>query len=346
MRTARAAALIQAAIAAHAFPCAVIEGGRRSGPQWRQAFGRLAYPPDAPATTDRTIFDLASITKPIATTTLVMRAVAAGRLSIDGRVAEFLKDWRGRDRESVTIRDLLEHASGLTSYLPFFRDHRGRQEFERAICTLPLECAPRTQSIYSDLGFMLLGFILEDVTRRSLAEQFEEVAREIDLEDLRFNPPREWCDRTAPTELDLWRGRLLQGEVHDENAWALGGAAGHTGLFGSAIAVGAFARAMLGTLQGVGTLAKPATLAAFIQRSDVPGSARALGWEIASPSASYGTRVSTRAIGHTGFTGTSLLIDPEQDLYVVFLTNRVHPARDNDAIRAVRPRVHDEIMDA
>jgi CubicO group peptidase (beta-lactamase class C family) len=275
-----------------------------------------------------------------------MRAVDAGRLSIDGRVADLLKDWRGRDRASVSIRDLLEHASGLTTYLPFFRDHRGRQEFERAICTLPLEYAPRTQSIYSDLGFMLLGFILEDVNGRSLAEQFEGVAREIDLEDLRFTPPREWRDRTAPTELDLWRGRLLQGEVHDENAWTLGGAAGHTGLFGSAIAVGAFARAMLANLNGLGTLAKPATLAAFIQRSDVPGSSRALGWEIASRSASYGTRVSTRAIGHTGFTGTSLVVDPEQDLYVVFLTNRVHPARDNNAIRAVRPRVHDEIVGA
>jgi CubicO group peptidase (beta-lactamase class C family) len=312
----------------------------------RQAFGHLTYLPEAPVATDETNFDLASLTKPIATTTLVMRAVDAARLSIDGRVAELLEGWRGRDRESVTIRDLLEHASGLTTYLPFFRDHRGRQEFERAICTLPLEYAPRAQAIYSDLAFMLLGFILEDVNGRPLAEQFEEIAREIDLEDLRYNPPREWRDRTAPTELDLWRGRLLQGEVHDENAWALGGAAGHTGLFGSAIAVGSFARAMLASLHGSGMLAKRATLAAFMQRSDVPGSSRALGWEIASGSASYGTRMSTRAIGHTGFTGTSLLIDPEQDLYVVFLTNRVHPARDNDAIRAVRPLVHDEIVGA
>jgi serine-type D-Ala-D-Ala carboxypeptidase len=276
----------------------------------------------------------------------VLRAVDAGRLPTDGRVAEYLNDWRGSDREAVTVRDLLEHASGLTTYLPFFRDHRGRQEFERAICTLPLEYPPRTQSIYSDLGFMLLGFILEDVNGRPLEEQFEEVAREIGVEDLRFNPPREWRHRAAPTELDLWRGRLLQAEVHDENAWALGGAAGHTGLFGSAIAVGAFARTMLANLHNSATLAKVATLAAFMRESDVPGSSRALGWEIASRSASYGTRMSTRAIGHTGFTGTSVSIDPEQDLYVVFLTNRVHPARDNNAIRAIRPRVHDEIVNA
>lgn len=275
-----------------------------------------------------------------------MRMVDAGRLTLDSRVAEYLSEWRGRDREAVTIRDLLEHASGLTAYLPFFRDHHGRQEFERAICTLPLEYAPRSRSIYSDLGFMLLGFILEDVNGRPLAAQFEDVALEIDTEDLRFNPPREWHDRTAPTELDLWRGRLLQGEVHDENAWALGGAAGHTGLFGSAIAAGAFARAVLATLYGSALLANSSTLAAFMVGSDVPGSSRALGWEIACANASCGTRMSSRAIGHTGFTGTSLWIDPEQDLYVVFLTNRVHPVRDNNAIRGVRPRVHDAIVDA
>jgi CubicO group peptidase (beta-lactamase class C family) len=274
-----------------------------------------------------------------------MRTVDAGRLTLDSRVAEYLSEWHGRDREAVTIQDLLEHASGLTAYLPFFRDHRGRHEFERAICTLPLEYAPRSRSIYSDLGFILLGFILEDLNGRPLAAQFEDVARQIDTEDLRFNPPREWRDRTAPTELDLWRGRLLQGEVHDENAWALGGAGGHTGLFGSAIAAGAFARAVLATVYGSPVLANSSTLEQFIVGSDVPGSSRALGWEIASANASCGTRMSNRAIGHTGFTGTSLWIDPEQDLYVVFLTNRVHPVRDNNAIRALRPRVHDAIVD-
>jgi len=338
----RAEALVNSAISNHAFPAAVVEVGRRDRVLWLQAFGRLTYQADAPATKTDTIFDLASLTKVIATTTLVMRAVDAGALSVDDRVAERLPDWRGSDREHVTVRDLLEHASGLTAYLPFFRDHRGRQEFERTICTLPLEYAPRTQSIYSDLGFMLLGFILEDVNGAPLADQFSALMGSLDVA---YNPPREWRERTAPTELDLWRGRLLQGEVHDENTWALGGAAGHAGLFGTASAVGTFARMMLSGLSGRAGLAEPATIVSFATRTTVPASSRALGWDTMLPTSSCGSRLSSRAIGHTGFTGTSLWIDPDQDLYIVLLTNRVHPARDNDALQRIRPALHDAIVD-
>jgi CubicO group peptidase (beta-lactamase class C family) len=271
----------------------------------------------------------------------------------------------------VTVADLLEHASGLTAFLPFFRDHHGRADFERAICTLPLEYAPRTQSIYSDLGFMLLAFILEDVNRAPFAALFDEFrlttfakatvvekaettemvggklaslsdscSFRLQAEDLLFNPPKELRARCAPTELDLWRGRLLQGEVHDENTWELGGAAGHAGLFGTAAGVGAFARLVLN-----GSLAKPETFERFVRKSSVPGSSRALGWDTMLPTSSCGTRLSPRAIGHTGFTGTSLWIDPAQDLYVALLTNRVHPARDNNAIQPVRRAVHDAVVD-
>jgi len=341
--------LIERAIASHAFPAATIEAGRAGEVLWRVAFGRLTYAEDAPATTVETIFDLASLTKVIATATLTMHALEAGTLRLEDRVADLLPHWRGDDRAAVTIRDLLEHASGLTAYLPFFRDHHGRAEFERAICTMPLEYAPRTQSIYSDLGFILLGFILEDVNKAGLAELFDRIVR-LKAEatggaaddPLRFNPPREWRERTAPTELDLWRGRLLQGEVHDENTWALGGAAGHAGLFGTAPAVGAFARNILSTLRDVNR----GTLARFIQKSTVPGSSRALAWDTMLPTSSCGTRLSPRAIGHTGFTGTSLWIDPELDLYVVLLTNRVHPSRDNNQIQPVRRQVHDALVKA
>ena len=261
-----------------------------------------------------------------------MQAVEAGALALDDRAGDRLPAWRGADRDSVTIADLLEHASGLTAYLPFFRDHHGRTDFERAICTLPLEYAPRTQSIYSDLGFILLGFILDDLGLKLSADS------------LTFNPPRSWKDRTAPTELDLWRGRLLQGEVHDENAWALGGIAGHAGMFGTASAVGSFARQVLNGLRGETTLARPATFARFVTKSTVPRSSRALGWDTMLPTSSCGTRFTARAIGHTGFTGTSLWIDPELDLYVVLLTNRVHPSRDNTAIQPIRRALHDAIV--
>lgn len=182
---------------------------------WSGAFGRFTYLDDAPAVTAATVYDLASLTKVIGTTSRAMQAIEAGALSLDARAADHLPAWRGTDREAVTIADLLEHASGLTAYLPFFRDHRGRAEFERAICTLPLEYTPRTRAIYSDLGFILLGFILEDV-----GFGLDAGARGDGQagNPITFNPARNWKDRTAPTELDLWRGRLIQGEVHDENA--------------------------------------------------------------------------------------------------------------------------------
>ena len=345
--------LVDQAIADHAFPAAVIETGTTAGTTSRKAFGRLTYSEDSPQTREDTIFDLASLTKVIATTTIAMRAIDDGRLALDERVAARLPHWRGSDREDVTIADLLEHASGLTAYLPFFRDHHGRVEFERAICTMALEYAPRTQSIYSDLGFILLGFILEDAWSAPLAKVFDGVLGTAGLQGrLFFNPPRELRDRCAPTELDLWRGRLLQGEVHDENCWALGGVAGHAGVFATAEAVGMFAREILRPLVGDddpggpydSTLAKRGTIARFVQKSTVPGSSRALGWDTMRPTSSCGTRMSPRAIGHTGFTGTSLWIDPELDLYVVMLTNRVHPSRDNHLIQAVRRAVHDEIV--
>jgi CubicO group peptidase (beta-lactamase class C family) len=337
-----AARIIERAVADRAFPAAVVETGTTERVVWRQAFGTLTYERDSPPAREDTTFDLASLTKVVATTTIAMRAVDEGRIGLDERVADRLPDWRGADRERVTIADLLEHASGLTAYLPFFRDHRGRPEFERAICTMPLEYAPRTQSVYSDLGFILLAFILEDAYAQPFASVFDAVPgnpRACAVDDVLFNPPRERRDRCAPTELDLWRGRLLQGEVHDENCYALGGSAGHAGLFGTAEGVGSFARVMLNQF-GSGTLER------FVRKSAVPGSSRALGWDTMLPTSSCGTSMSPRAIGHTGFTGTSLWIDPERDLYVVLLTNRVHPSRENNQIQAVRRAFHDAVAGA
>lgn len=335
--------VVERGIERRAFPSAVVEVGRGSGAIWREAFGRLTYAHDAPVTTADTIYDLASLTKVIATTTSAMEALEAGAFALHDRVSGYLPEWRGDDRSGVTIADLLEHASGLTAYLPFFRDHSGRTEFQRSICTLPLEYAPRTQSIYSDLGFILLAFILEDrgfpIDRISRLK-----ARATGVSLPSFGVDSNDRVRCAPTELDLWRGRLLQGEVHDENAWVLGGVAGHAGMFGSAASVGAFAREVLGGLAGETTFARPETFARFVQKSTVPGSSRALGWDTMLPTSSCGTRLSPRAVGHTGFTGTSLWIDPELDLYVVFLTNRVHPQRDNNAIHAVRRGLHDAVV--
>jgi CubicO group peptidase (beta-lactamase class C family) len=336
--------LLRDGVAARAFPSAIVEVGRQHEVLWQEAFGRVTYDADAPVADTDTLFDLASLTKVIATATLTMRLIDRGALSLSDRVGRWLSGWRGDDRSDVTIRDLLAHASGLTAYLPFFRDYLGRAEFERAICTLPLEYPPRTQSIYSDLGFMLLGFIIEDAGRGALAAQFDPITKLLDPHPVRFTLPRTARARTAPTEVDSWRGRLLQGEVHDENAHALGGVAGHAGLFGSAGGVGRFAQLVLRTLAGAPILAQPQTMQAFVKRTDTPGSSRALAWDTMLPTSSCGKLMSPRAIGHTGFTGTSLWIDPGNDVYVVLLTNRVHPSRDNDAILRIRPAFHDAVM--
>jgi serine-type D-Ala-D-Ala carboxypeptidase len=353
----RASAILLEGIRDGAFPAAATEVGRAEGTSWRRAFGSLTYAADSTQTSHETIFDLASLTKVIATTTLAMRAIDDGLLALDDQVMSHVADWRGADRADVTIGDLLAHASGLPAYLPFFRDYTGRTEFQPAICQTPLEYAPRSQSIYSDLGFMLLGFILEDLRRNTragvgrfdplatLTGQFRRIAAFITIEPLAYTPPRTWRPRTAPTEHDDWRGRTLQGEVHDENAWALGGAAGHAGLFGTAGAVGAFAQSVLRTIAGDRVLASPQTFRDFIRRTPIPGSSRALGWDTMLPTSSCGTRMSSTAIGHTGFTGTSLWIDWERDIYVVLLTNRVHPTRESNRLRAIRPAFHDAVME-
>ena len=339
-----------------AFPAVSAEVGTRDGVRWRTGLGRLTYHPGALETDPDTIFDLASLTKVIATTTLVMRAIDDGLLRLEDRVADWIDEWRGRDREHVTLHDLLAHCAGLTAYLPFFRDYTGRAEFQQAISSLPLEYEPRSKSLYSDLGFILLAFIVEDARARKasgigafdpavgFAAQFRKIASLVSNQPLAFHPPREWRARIAPTEHDAWRGRTLVGEVHDENAWALGGAAGHAGLFGTAGAVGAVARAVLHTLHGQPILAKTETMQLFAKRTAIPGSSRALGWDTMLPTSSCGTLMSPTAIGHTGFTGTSLWIDWERDLYVVLLTNRVHPTRENQLISEIRPRFHDAVM--
>ena len=342
MPPARVRQLLDAGVAEGAYPAAVLEVGREAGVSWRHATGRLTYEPDAAAASEETVFDLASLTKVIVTTTLAMRLEERRAVRLSDPVSAWVPAWHGRDRAHVRVRDLLEHCSGLTAWMPFYREQRGRADMAEAICALPLEYRPWTQAIYSDLGFMLLGFILEAAGGARLDQQFASVSSGLALH---FGSREEWRARTAPTEMDPWRGRMLRGEVHDENAWALGGVAGHAGLFGTAPAVGAFSRRVLATCRADTALARRETLARFTTRSTVPRSSRAAGWDTMLPTSSCGTRLSTRAVGHTGFTGTSLWIDPDRDLYIVLLTNRVHPTRDNAQLAALRPRIHDAVAE-
>ncbi|MCL4845970.1 MAG: beta-lactamase family protein [Acidobacteria bacterium] len=342
-------ALLVDAVGNNVCPAAAAEVGTSSGPVWQGAAGWLDDTAQRPASVDSG-FDLASLTKVIVTTTLAMRQVDAGCVTLETRIGDRLSTWEGGDRAHVTVGDLLAHASGLSAYLPFYRDHVGRREFEAAICRLPLEYVPRSRSIYSDLGFILLGFVLEDLAGSRLDEQFAGVCVALGFGGLLFRPAAADRERIAPTGVDPWRGRCLRGEVHDGNAWALGGAAGHAGLFGSARAVGTFARRVLADARGATPrgerLASAAVLERFLRRTDVPGSSRALGWDTMLPTSSCGPKMHVTAIGHTGFTGTSLWIDIEADAYFVLLTNRVHPDPANEAILTLRPTFHSMAIDA
>lgn len=339
-------AILERAVRDGAFPGAVAEVGTATQVSWSGAVGRLRYDTDAAPAASDTIYDLASLTKVLSTTTLLMQLVERGALSLDDPVAAHVEAWTGDDRRTVTVRDLLAHCGGLAAWQPLFHTLSGRAAFEPAICASPLAYPPRSRSVYSDLGFMLLGFILAHEI--PLAARFDTLLTQVGgAPEIQFNPPAIWRSRIAPTEADPWRGRTLVGEVHDENAFVLGGVAGHAGLFGTASAVGTLARHLLQVLDGrAGAVRRDTVLEFSARRPDIPGSSRALGWDTALPTSSCGGRMSARAFGHAGFTGTSLWIDPERGVYVVLLTNRVHPTRANELIKDVRPRFHDAVMDA
>jgi len=346
--------VLASAIDDRVFPAATVEVGAGGGPLWTDALGTLTFDGGRPAALD-TPFDLASLAKPLATATLTMRLVEATRLSLDDRVADRFPEWRGADREPVTIRDLLEHASGLAARL-LDAPPSGRREFEHDICTMPLEYPPRSRSVYSDLGFILLGFLIADRGGAPLAQQFDRAIVRLKPDTtnsgealLTYGLPPEARARTAPTrpmDDDPRRGRLLAGEVHDNYAAALGGAAGHAGLFGTSSGVGAFARIVLRAARGDTRTPSPFTperMKLFTTRSAVPGSSRALGWDTMLPTSSCGTRMSASAFGHVGFTGTSLWIDPARDRYFVLLTNRACGGGTLDAMRDVRRAFHDAL---
>jgi len=395
--------VIDEAIRGRVFPAATVEVGTSAGATWRHAAGTLTFDPDAAPAEISTPFDLASLTKVISTTTIVMDLVAAGRLRLDERLADSFAEWRGADRASVTVRDVLEHAAGLPARL-VVAPPESRREFEHEICAIPLEYAPRTRSIYSDLGFILLGFLAADRGAAPLAEQFDAVMARLSragpqdrppddafaqcLRDLAFGlrdpegprrrgdtektvgnlrvsvPPwrsspglagradfhhglpdaRRRAAPTRPMDDDARRGRMLMGDVHDNYAAALGGAAGHAGLFGTAPAVGAFGCAVLRAARGDDSSGlSPALVTAFIRKTTVPGSSRALGWDTMLPTSSCGVRMTASAFGHVGFTGTSLWIDPERDRYFVLLTNRVCDGGSLGEMREVRRAFHDAL---
>jgi CubicO group peptidase (beta-lactamase class C family) len=332
------------------FPGAAWEAGTAERPTWAGTEGALTYEPDAPLVEADTVYDLASLTKPLAAATVAMRLVQDDLLDLAADVAAVEPAWRGADRVSVTVADLLEHAAGLPDWLPLWQLHHGRDAIVAAAAQAPLAYAPRTRSVYSDLGFIVLGSLLERTGGAGLELLFARAWREPDSVPMGFCPAADCRHNAAPARVSDARERLAQGEVDDDNAWAMGGVAGHAGLFGTAGAVGAFARAVLRVLSGdhaaERALVSREVLNRFLQPSTVPASSRALGWDLMRPTSSCGRRMSPRAFGHTGFTGTSLWIDPAHDLYAVLLTNRVFPAAGpNEPMQEIRRAFHDALIE-
>lgn len=333
---------------------------------FEEAVGFTAYPglgiTPVPVGPD-TVFDLASLTKPLATAAIAMVLVARGRLDLDARLGECLPATRGSDKEDLRVANLLAHTAGLPAWRPFGADlvrARGqavagtaaaRRAVLSAILREPLEQEPGTGTTYSDLGYILLGLAWEHLGGGRLDGLFARwVARSLGLQRTFFVPvsrgvarvPAVPAEEIAATERCPTRGRLLRGEAHDDNAFVLGGVAGHAGLFGTAREVWAILDAMT---DPTGTVFDPGVAREFWSPARAePGSGRTLAFDTPTPGASSaGTGWPEGLVGHLGFTGTSFWWHPERRVAVVLLTNRVHPTRDNDAIRAFRPALHDEI---
>jgi CubicO group peptidase (beta-lactamase class C family) len=319
--------VVERGIRAGGYPGAAVVVGRKGAAVWEKGFGRLGWTGDAGSVVpERTIYDLASLTKVVGTTTAVMILFDEGKIRLDDRVVQYIPEFTGGSKDAVTIRMLLEHRSGLPAGRDLWRISSTPEEARAAVISTPLFAAPGRFVEYSDLGADMLGFVVEVVSGQKL-DQFLEarVFAPLGMTDTRFRPDGSLRGRIAPTELNPPRGYPLRGEVHDENAYALGGVAGHAGLFSTASDLAVFAQMMLngGSYNGSRIVAD-STVKIFTRRA---AATRALGWDTCGGTGSCGEYLSHSAYGHTGFTGTSLWIDPEREMFVVLLTNRVHAAK-------------------
>lgn len=327
------------------FPGAVLAVGRHGAVATLVGVGRFGIG-DARAVSGTTIYDLASLTKVIALSTSAAILVSEGRLDLDARAADYLPGFTGEGKSDVLVRHLLTHTSGLPPFRLLYEETDNADSAWSLAMRTPLESAPGKQYIYSDLGAMALAGVIEAITGVGLDDfASEKIFGPLGMTDTRFLPPQNLRGRIAPTEDDPWRGRILRGEVHDENAHRLGGVSGHAGLFSTATDLSRFALWLLDIYHG--RVADPFlstnVLRDFVRRQNGPeGSTRALGWDTPSDTmSSAGTILSRTSFGHTGYTGTSIWIDPTRDMFIILLTNRVHPTRENTEIRRVRRELGD-----
>ena len=344
--------LLDRSVADRAFPGGVLAVGFEDE-LWIHPFGRQTYESSSRSIKSETIYDVASLTKPVVTTTLIAMEVEAGRISLEAPVGLYLPDWNsGPQREwrnKVTVHHLLTHTSGLPGHVTYYQSLKSKREIIHRALAERLISEPGSRCEYSDPGFILLGQILESMTGRPLDSLAgERIFAPLQMSTTMFNPPREFFGRIAPTGNDSpLRKGLLKGEPHDDNAWVMGGIAGHAGLFSTAGDLAAFCQMMLnGGIYAHRRLLKRATVEEFTAAQPLAKNTRALGWVVPTEPSASGKYFSARSFGHAGFTGTSIWCDPEKDLFVVLLTNRVHPVRTNEKIQQVRPTLHDAVAEA
>jgi len=351
----KAFSLLRQAIAQAAFPGASIAVTSKGQLIALKAFGRFTYEPDSPLVTSASVFDLASVSKVVATTSMAMILYQRGLVDLETPVVAIVPEFAGLNaglnkdprRGEVSLHMLLAHSSGLPAYERLFLKTKTRDELLDAAFTTPLTADPGTRAEYSDIGFIILGVALERIADESL-DRFcpRELFGPLGMLHTTYNPPAAWRDSIPPTADDgTFRHRIIRGEVQDENASVLGGVAPHAGLFATAEDVATFAHTML---QGGPSLIRPETRALFTRRESSPaGTSRALGWDTpSSPHSQSGKYFSAGSFGHLGYTGTSLWIDPTRDLSVALLTNRTWPDCSNKAITEVRPTFHDAVVEA
>lgn len=339
-------AILERGIADSAFPGAIAVVGTHHGPLVTVAAGHLDWTP-SPVPDAHTLWDLASLTKVVGMTSAVMQLVEQQRIDLDAPVQRYLPEWTGAHKERVTVRDLLTHRAGLPPFRRYFALNVSPESTLTLVLTTPLDTLPGVRMVYSDIGAILLGKIVERVSGESLDTYLaRRVFAPLGMTETMYRPAAALRGRIAPTEVDPWRGRHLVGEVHDENAAALGGVSAHAGLFSSAHDLSHLAQAYLngGVAPGGGRLASAATIRQFTQVADSTFSSRALGWDTPSENSSAGHFIRRPAFGHTGFTGTSIWIAPQHDLFILLLTNRVNPTREHSRIGPVRIAVADAAM--
>jgi len=337
--------ILDAAVRDSAFPGAVAVVGTRNGVLVERAAGHLDWAPSLTPDAN-TLWDLASLTKVVALTSAMMQLVERGAIDLDSAVVHYLPEFSGAGNEGVTVRRLLTHSSGLPAWRPLYKEAPTPDSALALVFATPLDTVPGARMVYSDLGAILLGQIVRRVSGEPFDRYVEtRIFGPLDMRTTMFRPPPALLGRIAPTEVDPWRQRHLRGEVHDENAFALGGVSSHAGLFSTARDLTRFARMMLrgGSLDGA-TIVAPETIAAFTRVQAPALSHRALGWETPNGMNSAGHLLSRTAFGHTGFTGTSLWIDPENNLFILLLSNRVNPTRERRGIFGVRVALADAVL--